>query len=310
MARTKQTVRDKWEEKKRKPSEGSSADAAAEPEGSAGVLLPEGFAVKSEKDGLKDAGEESEEVEEEGEEDEFVVKCILSEKMHRGKLSYKVLWENEDEEITWEPSEHLENTVALEEWLQKKKDGVAATAAEEEEEVEEEEKDDDDDSEDESDEAPRSSRRKKRKMDDDDYVDSEDESADEDSEDDEDEYVPEGRGGRRGGRRGGGGGGRSSKRSKPAPKLNDRQKRLLDEDLESGSNARLVEALRSLVNGHPELYAEVRTLLQGQEPAARTSKPKKRIDDEEDEDEDEDDEDDDDEVDPALATVASSDDDE
>ena len=133
MARTKQNVRDKWEEKKRKPSEGSSADAAALPEGSAGVLLPDGFAVKPEKDGLKDAGEESEEVEEEGEEDEFVVKCILSEKMHRGKLSYKVLWENEDEEITWEPSEHLENTVALEEWLQKKKDGVAATAAEEEE---------------------------------------------------------------------------------------------------------------------------------------------------------------------------------
>ena len=109
-----------------------------------------------------------------------------------------------------------------------------------------------------------------------------------------------------------GGGGRSSKRSRPAPKLNDRQKRLLDEDLEGGSNARLVQTLRSLVNGHPELYAEVRTLLQGQEPAARTSKPKKRIDDEDnDEDnDDDDDDDDDDEADPAVATGASSDDDE
>jgi hypothetical protein len=109
---------------------------------SAGVLLPEGFAVKSEKDGLKDAGEESEEVEEEGEEDEFVVKCILSEKIHQGKLTYKVLWASMRRRSQGASGAAGEQ-VYLEEWLQKKKDGVATTAAEEEEEVEEEEKEDD-----------------------------------------------------------------------------------------------------------------------------------------------------------------------
>lgn len=272
MARTKQKVREEWEEKKQTQqhlmaeggtdaTEGggsSSADAGpssssgtkADPETKHAVAVP-AVVVDAESD--DDSNEDGE--------DEFTVECIVAERTYRNKLQFEVKWEG-SEETTWEPEAHLTKTIALEKWL---KAGRAEWRRQIERAAmfddEDEEGDDDDD---EDDEKPRGLRKRsrggKRTNDDSDYQGSDSEESEED-ESDSDEYVPEGR--RRTSRRKP----KRQKREAPAKALNDRQLRLLEDDLaEVTSLAALRKALKAVVKKHPGAYATARAELKNRGP--------------------------------------------
>eukprot|EP00325_Prymnesiales_sp_UTEX-LB-985_P017667 CAMPEP_0174758664 /NCGR_PEP_ID=MMETSP1094-20130205/107879_1 /TAXON_ID=156173 /ORGANISM="Chrysochromulina brevifilum, Strain UTEX LB 985" /LENGTH=314 /DNA_ID=CAMNT_0015964593 /DNA_START=61 /DNA_END=1006 /DNA_ORIENTATION=- len=296
MARTKQTVRDKWAEKKEQREAGSSkgdghGDGNSE-EGDGKVddeELPKVVATKEKieegKEGTCEEGGEDDD--EEGEEEEFLVECILSERVHRRKIQYEVKWVGEDE-VTWEPEEHLKDTSALEAWEERKRKmgGAAAAAVLEDDDDDGDDDDDDDDDNDVS--RGRGAKRKRTTekdaeyVDDDDeddeddddddddedgqaqkddekdaeYVDDDSDNDEDDDDDDDDEYVPEGRGGF-GGRRG------PKRRKSSAKPLNDRQVRMVQEDIEGCSAAGVAAAYIRLVKAHPELYSEARELLKG-----------------------------------------------
>ena len=89
MARTKQTVRDNWEQKRA----GKLAETGAE----AGETSVEPLAAETSKDVPTKVDEPLAAVcesdhDEEGEEEEYEVECIVGERMHRRKRQYMVKW--------------------------------------------------------------------------------------------------------------------------------------------------------------------------------------------------------------------------
>lgn len=226
MARTKQKVRDEWAERKL-----TGAATTAETSG----------AEDAEADG---GGEEGEEEEPEYEIEEIIAKRIGA----RKKVEFEVKWKG-FEETTWEPLAHLHDTAAYEEWMKNAKE-------DDEEDANEGESDDDEEP-----VVKRGGNKRKRAKDDDDddedsdeeYKDSGDDSDEE--EDSDEEYVPEGRA-----ERGFGGRSSSSKPQKAKP-LNERQIRLLTEELDEASAACVRATLSDLVRDHPGVYADVRALL-------------------------------------------------
>lgn len=222
MARTKQKVREEWAERKAGGGAATSENADAEAE------VP------------NDDGEEQEEEDQEYEIDEIVAKRIGG----RKKVEFEVKWKG-FEETTWEPLANIEDTAAYEEWLKHvDDDGEDEGGSNLEGESDG----------DESSEPLRGGKRKRAQDDDDDSDESYKDSGDDDDEEDSDEeYVPEGRAMR--------GVGRSSSKHHKAKPLNDRQQRLLKEELDEASESSVRATLRDLVRDHPNVYADVRALL-------------------------------------------------
>ena len=275
MARTKQTVQDKWKERKGLPRKataeaGSSADAEEAPH----------VAAEPDDDESDEAGSES----------EHEVDSILGERTgKRGKTEYRVKWGSGD--LTWEPLAHIEETVAFDVYERKKKEGDLPPAAENEEDADDAEEDAEEDGDsnesesEESDEKPRRGTRRKRE--DPAYKDTDDSESESES-DDDDEYVPEGGGG--GGRRG-----TSSKRRKVEPRvppINDRQRRRLADELRTARPTTLCELIEKLVSERPNLYGEVLGLLKSLPASRDASAPTRRVVDDDDDDDDDEDEDD------------------
>ena len=317
MARTKQKVREEWQEKKRAHSAattaGQSTDGAGPSGASSATAATEAAARLRAQDEADEAAaykeeeaepsaehgkEEAEADEDDGEEEEeYKVVCIVAERVYRKAMQYKVKWEGFADH-TWEPAANLKNTAALEEWLAKEK---ARKAGEEEDDGDDDEEAEEDEAEaggndDESDSDSsftrgRKQRKRKAGGSDSSYKGSSDDEEEEDSDSDA-EYVPEGGRGR-------------SKRARgaaAAPKpLNSRQLGALEEDLAKVSSlAALRVAVTKIVKAHPQVFATARAELQSCEPkrklpgrrgrAAVVDESEEEEEDDEDEDEDEDDE--------------------
>lgn len=261
MARTKQKVRDEWQEKKRLLVEAQQAASGAASSRGAGPSCAAGddaaAAAAARLRAQDEADEDNDDSASEGAEEEYKVDCIVSERIYRKQLEYKVKWEGFDDQ-TWEPAANLKNTSALEDWLAKAKEREEEDA----EESADDDADDDEEVENSSDsDSSYTSRRKKqrkRKGDSDSSYKGSSESEEEEEDDGSDaEYVPEGgRGGRRGSKRA---------RSAPAPRpLNSRQMELLEEDLANVSSlAALKAAVKAIVKAHPQAFATAREELQG-----------------------------------------------
>jgi hypothetical protein len=194
MARTKQKVRDEWQERKlnhaasrpqRSGGTGGAGQSSESAAPSARSGEPESSTAAAEEDAPLEVEAEADDGEEGEEEEEYEVEEIVDERTYRNKLQFQVKWKGFDE-VTWEPAAHLKDTAALTQWRATKREreaaAVAAAAGEE------------DESSSDSDSGGPKRRGGRRKRDEDsDYVedDSEEELESESSDDDE-EYVPEG----------------------------------------------------------------------------------------------------------------------